>query len=151
MTKPATMLGWAIAIAFLLVGAVRVGVVLFPVQLGDTNWEVAAFGELASIYAVPTLGPVLLGFVAAQRGVPGGALFASLYSALLAVVVTLGGAFLALDVPVVLQATRGGQVVHTQMRLLVGKSIILSAVYGLTMWFMAAYFAKAFVRLRRVR
>jgi hypothetical protein len=67
------------------------------------------------------------------------------------VVVTLGGAFLALDVPVVLQATRGGQVVHTQMRLLVGKSIILSAVYGLTMWFMAAYFAKAFVRLRRVR
>jgi hypothetical protein len=151
MTKHATMLGWTVAIAFVIVGAINVAVVLFPIQLGDTNWEVAAFGELASSFAVPTLGVVLLGFVAGQRGAAGVVLLVSLWSALLATIVTFGGAFLALDIPVVIQATRGGTLMQSQVRMLVGKSIVFSGLYALTLWFLAAYFAQAFVRLRRVR
>ena len=145
------MLGWAVVLALLLVGAVNVAVVVFPVELGNANWEVAAFGELASSFAVPTLGATLLGFAAVQRGAASGVLFAALWSFILGGVVTLGAALLVLDIPVVLQATRGGSPVQTQLRVLVGKSIVFSALYAVTLLFLTGYLTYAFFRLRRIR
>jgi hypothetical protein len=149
--KSARMLGWVLVVALVLVGVVNVAVVLFPPQLGEANWEVAAFGELAGSFAVPALGATLLGFVAIQRGAPAVVLLGAFWSAVLASVVTLGGLFLALDIPVVLQATRGGAPVQTQLRVLVGKSIVFSGLYAVTLWSLAVYFAVAFAKLRRIR
>jgi hypothetical protein len=78
-------------------------------------------------------------------------LLGSVWCALLGSIVTLGGLILALDIPVVLQATRGGAPAQNQLRLLVGKSVVFSGLYALTLWFLAIYYARAFVRLRRVQ
>ena len=151
MTAPARMLGWWVVSVLVLVSAANIGVVLFPLRFGDANWEVAAFGELAASFAVPTLGAALLGFLATQRGATKRLLLGAVWCAILGSIVTLGGLILALDIPVVLQSTRGGTAVQTQLRLLVGKSIVFSGLYALTLWFLAIYFAQMFVRLRRVR
>ena len=151
VTAPARMVGWSVVTVLVLVGAANIAVVLFPPRFGDANWEVAAFGELASSFAVPTLGATLLGFLATQRGATGPLLLGAVWCAILGSIVTLGGLILALDIPVVLQSTRGGTPVYTQLRLLVGKSIVFSGLYALTLWFLAIYFTQAFVRLRRVR
>jgi hypothetical protein len=151
VSDQAHRLSWLIVLALVLVGAINVGIVLVPLRFGDANWEVAAFGELASSYAVPTLGAALLGFLAVQRFAVKTVLLGSVWCALLGSIVTLGGLILALDIPVVLQATRGGAPAQNQLRLLVGKSVVFSGLYALTLWFLAIYYARAFVRLRRVQ
>jgi hypothetical protein len=151
VSSRAQRLSWWIVLALVLAGAVNVGIVLLPLRFGDANWEVAAFGELASSYAVPTLGAALLGFLAVQRLATKTVLLGSVWCALLGSIVTLGGLILALDIPVVLQATRGGAPAQNQLRLLVGKSVVFSGLYALTLWFLAIYYARAFVRLRRVQ
>ena len=100
VTTPARMLGWWVVTVLVLVGAANIAVVLFPLRFGDANWEVAAFGELASSFAVPTLGATLLGFLATQRGAMGRLLLGAVWCAILGSIVTLGGLILALDIPV---------------------------------------------------
>jgi hypothetical protein len=71
VSKPQSILYWLVGIVFAVVGAVNVSTALIPLRLGDTNWEVAAFGEIAASLAVPTLGAVLLGFTAIRHRRPG--------------------------------------------------------------------------------
>jgi len=88
VSKPQTILSWLLGIAFAVVGAANIGTALIPLKLGDTNWEVAAFGEIAASLAVPTLGAVLLGFTAIRQRRPGVVLVMAVW---LALVGTLAG------------------------------------------------------------
>jgi hypothetical protein len=119
-------------------------------RLGDTNWEVAAFGELAISLAVPTLGAVLLGFTAVRQRRPGVVLSIAIWLVLLGTLAAFGAVILGLDIPLVIQVTRGGAAPQTQLRLLVGKSILLLGLYALALWILAGNFALSFSKLRRV-
>ena len=150
MTKPSTVLGWMVGIVFAVVGAVNLGTALIPLKLGDTNWEVAAFGEMAASLAVPTLGAVLVGFMAIRQRRPGVALTVAIWLGLLGTLAGFGGVILGLDIPLVVQVTRGGGAAQTQLRMLVGKSILLLGLYALALWILAGNFALSFRKLRRV-
>lgn len=150
MYKPPTVLYWLLGITFALVGAVNLGTALIPMRLGDTNWEIAAFGELAASLAVPTLGAVLTGFTAIRQRKPGVVLIIAVWLGLLGTLTGFGGVILGLDIPLVLQATRGGAASQTQLRLLVGKSILLLGLYTLALWVLAGNFALSLGKLRRV-
>ena len=150
MSKPQTILSWLLGIAFAVVGAANIGTALIPLKLGDTNWEVAAFGEIAASLAVPTLGAVLLGFTAIRQRRPGVVLVMAVWLALVGTLAGFGGVILGLDIPLVIQATRGGGVSQMQLRLLVGKSILLLGLYTLALWVLAGNFALTFGKLRRV-
>jgi hypothetical protein len=150
VSKLHSVLYWLLGIVFAVVGAVNVGTALIPLRLGDTNWEVAAFGELAASLAVPTLGAVLVGFTAIRHRRPGIVLVIAVWLALLGTLAGLGGVLLGLDVPLVIQGTRGGGISQLQLRLLVGKSILLLGLYTLALWILAGNFALSFGKLRRV-
>ena len=150
MTKPQSVLYWLVGITFALVGAVNIGTALIPMRLGDTNWEVAAFGEMAASLAVPTLGAVLVGFTAVKHRRPGIVLVIAVWLALLGTLAGFAGVILGLDIPLVIQVTRGGGVSQMQLRLLVGKSILLLGLYTLALWVLAGNFALSFGKLRRV-
>lgn len=139
-----------LGVVFAVVGAVNIGTALIPPKLGDTNWEVAAFGEIAASLAVPTLGAVLVGFMAIRQRLPGVVLVIAIWLALLGTVVGFAGVILGLDIPLVIQVTRGGAAAQTQLRVLVGKSILLLGLYCLALWVLAANFALSFGKLRRV-
>ena len=150
MTKPQSVLGWLVGIVFATVGAVNVATALIPMKLGDTNWEVAAFGEIAASLAVPTLGAVLVGFTAIKHRKPGIVLVIALWLALLGTLAGFAGVILGLDIPLVIQVTRGGGTSQMQLRLLVGKSILLLGLYTLALWVLAGNFALTFSKMRRV-
>jgi hypothetical protein len=139
-----------VGVVFAVVGAVNLGTALIPMRLGDTNWEVAAFGELAISLAVPTLGAVLLGFTAVRQRRPGVVLSIAIWLVLLGTLAAFGAVILGLDIPLVIQVTRGGAAPQTQLRLLVGKSILLLGLYALALWILAGNFALSFSKLRRV-
>ena len=139
-----------VGIAFAVVGAANIGTALIPMRIGDTNWEVAAFGEIAASLAVPTLGAGLLGFTAIRQKKPGVVLMIAIWLALLGTLAGFAGAILGLDIPLVIQATRGGGASQLQLRLLVGKSILLLGLYTLALWILAGKFALSFSKLRRV-
>jgi hypothetical protein len=150
VSKPQSVLAWLVGIAFAAVGAVNLFTALIPMRLGDTNWEVAAFGEIAASLAVPTLGAVLLGFTAIRQRKPGVVLVMAIWLALLGTIAGFGGVILGLDIPLVIQVTRGGESPQTQLRLLVGKSILLLGLYTMALWILAGNFALSFGKLRRV-
>jgi hypothetical protein len=150
VSKPQSILYWLLGIVFAVVGAVNVGTALIPLRLGDTNWEVAAFGEIAASLAVPTLGAVLVGFTAVRHRRPGIVLVIAVWLALLGTLAGFGGVILGLDIPLVIQGTRGGGISQMQLRLLVGKSILLLGLYTLALWILAGNFALSFGKLRRV-
>ena len=150
MTKPQSVLFWLLGLVFAVVGAVNVATALIPMKLGDTNWEVAAFGEIAASLAVPTLGAVLVGFTAIRQRRPGVLLTIAIWLALLGTLAGFGGVILGLDIPLVIQVTRGGGAAQMQLRLLVGKSILLLGLYMLALWVLAGNFALSFGKLRRV-
>jgi hypothetical protein len=139
-----------VGIVFAVVGAVNLGTALVPLKLGDTNWEVAAFGEIAASLAVPTLGAVLLGFTAIRHGRPGVVLTMAIWLALLGTLAGFGGVILGLDIPLVIQVSRGGGAAQTQLRILVGKSILMLGLYSMALWILAGNFALSFGKLRRV-
>jgi hypothetical protein len=139
-----------LGIAFAVVGTVNLCTALIPLKLGDTNWEVAAFGEVAASMAIPTLGAVLVGFTAIRQQRPGVVLSIAIWLALLGTLAGFGGVILGLDIPLVIQASRGGGAVQTQLRVLVGKSILLLGLYALALWILAGNFALSFGKLRRV-
>jgi len=150
VAKPHSVLYWLVGIVFAVVGAVNVGTALIPMRLGDTNWEVAAFGEIAASLAVPTMGAVLVGFTGIRQGRPGVVLVIAVWLALLGTLAGFGAVILGLDIPLVIQVTRGGGASQTQLRLLVGKSILLLGLYTLALLVLAANFALSFGKLRRV-
>jgi hypothetical protein len=135
---------------FTAVGAVNLGTALVPLKLGDTNWEIAAFGEVAISLAVPTLGTVLLGFMAVRQRRRGLVLMVSIWLVLLGPLAAFAGVILGLDIPLVIQGTRGGGTAQTQLRLLVGKSIALLGLYALALWILAGKFALSLGKLRRI-
>jgi tellurite resistance protein TehA-like permease len=139
-----------VGVVFAVVGAVNLGTALIPLKMGDTNWEVAAFGEMASSLALPTLGAVLLGFTATRQRRAGVVLTIAVWLALLGTLAGFGAVILGLDIPLVLQVTRGGGEAQTQLRTLVGKSILLLGLYTLALWILAGNFALSFGKLRRV-
>jgi hypothetical protein len=150
VTKPQTVLSWLVGIVFAVVGAVNVSTALIPMRLGDTNWEVAAFGEIAASLAVPTLGAVLVGFTGIRQRKPSVVLVVAIWLGLLGTLTGFGGVILGLDIPLVIQVTRGGGVPQMQLRLLVGKSILLLGLYTVALWVLAGNFALSFGKLRRV-
>jgi hypothetical protein len=74
----------------------------------------------------------------------------AVWLALVGTLAGFGGVILGLDIPLVIQATRGGGVSQMQLRLLVGKSILLLGLYTLALWVLAGNFALTFGKLRRV-
>lgn len=148
MFKPRSLLIWTLGIAFTVVGAVDVATAVLPVRLGDTNWEVAAFGELAASLAVPALGAVLVGFSAIRRRLPGLVLGVAVWLTLLGTVAGFGLVILGLDVPLVKEFTRAGATMESQLRILIGKSVILLGLYCPALWVLAGGFVLAFGKLR---
>ena len=138
-----------VGIAFAAIGAVNLGTALLPLRIGDTNWEVAAFGEAAASMAIPTLGAVLVGFTAIQQDRPGVVLTIAIWLAVLGTLAGFGSVILGLDIPLVIQASHGGGAAQTQLRVLVGKSILLLGLYTLALWAIAGNYALSFGKMRR--
>lgn len=148
MHSPRGVLIWTLGIAFTVVGAVNVATTLLPVRLGDTNWEVAAFGELAASLAVPALGAVVVGFAAIRRRLPGVVLAVAIWLTLLGTVAGFGLVILGLDIPLVKEFTHPGDIMESQLRIVIGKSVILLGLYCPALWYLAGGLARSFGKLR---
>lgn len=135
-------LAWLTAIALIVAGLAGVANTVIPLNLGDANWEVAAFGELGGTLAPTTIGVVLLGLVGAQRRKASATLTAAVLAAVVGGLASLGALILLLDVPLVRQVTASGSPTAVQLRVLTAKSIALCGVYALALWVFAGYFVR---------
>lgn len=142
-------LAWLLAVTLLLAGLIGVGYTLLPPRLGSTEWEVAAFGQLAATMALPEIGLALLGGLSARSGCVRGAVVVAVLCSILAAVVSLGALVMALNLPVIQAVTAGGGDAGLRLRLLTLKTVGLSGIHGLALWFMTVYFAQVSMQLRR--
>jgi hypothetical protein len=142
-------LAWLLAITLSVAGLVGVGSALFPLRLGSTEWEIAAFGQLAATMALPEIGLVLVGVLAVRAQRVGVTVLVSVICAMLAAALSLGLLLMVLNIPLVRAVTVGAGDPGFRLRLLALKTIGLSGIHGSALWFMAAYFGRVSIHLRR--
>ena len=123
---------------FLAMGLIQVAVVLLPMQLGVPEWELAAFGELSGTFGSAAIGLTILAWFAIS-GRSNGLLAAAMGGSIFfTVVALLGLAVVALDLPLVLQATATGEPGAADFRVAVAKMMLLLALY-LVFFFLQTY------------
>jgi len=139
----------AVAVGFLVYGIGFIAATIWPMSLGDANWEVAAFGEAAQFGAVPLIGAALLGGWGAAEGRRVAVLASAVICAVAVGLYGLGVVVLALDVPLVRAVTAGTGASGMLLRVLVAKAGLLSALYTVVFLSLVVIFSRSFFALRR--
>jgi hypothetical protein len=149
LPKEVSNTGLASAATFVAVGLVNLSATLFPLRLGDTNWELAAFGEISATIGLLAIGLAMLGFGGARSGRPVPVIVAVVIAVFAGSLTGFGVLVLSLDAPLVVSGTRGVGDAGVLARLLLTKSLLLNGCYTLGLWTIAWQLGRVFGTLRR--
>jgi hypothetical protein len=115
--------------ALTLAGLTNVSLVLWPLGLGSPDWELAAFGELASTWALVGIGCAVLIVASVRSKSRRPAAVSAIVLLLMGALAVGGAAMVLLNVPLVWR-TQLPQVALTQLKIATVKAVALNAVYG---------------------
>jgi hypothetical protein len=135
-----------LAAGFFLAGTVIAGAIFSVPQLGQPEWELAAFGEFATTI-VPGMtglgGLAVLSLIDSRRRLATGV---GIGLVVLGVLCAFGALLVVTNLPLVWQAVGGG--VPVALKYAAVKSVGLLSVYAVGSWVMAGYVLRSSILAR---
>ena len=125
---PAGMV-WVVGLGLTVGGLCGTVLALWPFGVGDPNWELAAFGEVAATLALPGIGLAVLMVAAVRSRNRAKAVGVAVGLVTLGLLAVVGMLLVVLNVPIVWRGNLPPMVL-SQLKIAVTKTIALSGLYA---------------------